>query len=128
MDWQASENNFGGTIMDEKDKKIKELEYEVNRLKKVEQDYKKLKKEFEEFKAKHTGTVQNLRKALKINPDVQKSHNPIGAKPRHTGHGRTSPIRVDREESLVSDVCPVTKSSRERLLIHAHVLLQQFTS
>ena len=106
MDWQASENNFGGTIMDEKDKKIKELEYEVNRLKKVEQDYKKLKKEFEEFKAKHTGTVQNLRKALKINPDVQKSHNPIGAKPRHTGHGRTSPIRVDREESLVSDVCP----------------------
>jgi transposase len=104
-------------MMDNKDKKIKELEDEIARLKKVEQDYKKveqdykhLKKEFEEFKAKHAGTVQNLQKALKIKPDLPKSKNPIGAKPRHTGHGRESPIHIDREESLVPHVCTNCKT------------------
>ena len=78
-------------MIDEKDKRIKELEEEIKRLKKqneqIEQEKKRLEKEFEEFKAKHAGTVQNLQKALKIKPDLKKSQNPIGAKPHHRGHG-----------------------------------------
>jgi len=100
-------------MIDEKDKKIKELEKEVARLKKVEEDYENLKrnydstkKEFEEFKTKHAGTVQNLHKALKIKLDVPKSRNAIGAKPRHKGHGRSSPITFDNEEPLLLEKCP----------------------
>lgn len=89
--------------MDEKDKRIKELEDENQHLKK---EFAKLKKEFEEFKAKHAGTVQNLQKALKIKPDLPPSPNSIGAKPRHKGHGRKSPTRADREVPLTIDVCP----------------------
>src|SRR3989338_5428740 len=126
-------------MMDDKDKKIKELEDEITRLKKVEQDYKKveqdykkveqdykkveqdykkveqdykhLKKEFEEFKAKYAGTVENLQKALKIKPDKQKSKNPVGAKPRHTGHGRTSPFQFNKEIVLDVTACPHCKAS-----------------
>ncbi len=72
--------------MDEKDKRIKELEEEVKKLKnqkekieqekkciedekkRIEKEFENTKKEFEEFKALHTGTVQNLQKALKIKP------------------------------------------------------------
>jgi len=103
--------------MDEKDKRIKELEDEVKRLKnqkeKIEQEKKRIekefedtKKEFEEFKAKHAGTVQNLHKALKIKPDLPQSPNPIGAKLRHKGHGRKSPTTFDKKEPLIPDVCP----------------------
>ena len=110
--------------MDEKDKRIKELEEEVKRLKKqrgqiehekekiehekekIEHEKKMLEKEFEEFKAKHAGTVQNLHKALKIKPDLPQSPNPIGAKPRHKGHGRKSPTHFDRAEPLSINMCP----------------------
>src|SRR3989338_3165147 len=145
-------------MMDDKDKKIKELEDEITRLKKVEQDYKKveqdykkveqdykkveqdykkveqdykhLKKEFEEFKAKYAGTVQNLQKALRIKPDLPQSPNPIGAKPRHKGHGRKSPTNFDREEPLTLDVCShcntslkgKTVSTRERFVITIHII------
>ncbi len=116
--------------MDEKDKKIKELENEINRLKKVEQDYKKLRKEFEEFKAKHAGTVQNLQKALKIKPDQPKSPNHIGAKPRHKGHGRKSPNTFDKEEPLIPQKCPdcntklqgKTVSTRERFVTTIRII------
>lgn len=116
--------------MDEKDKKIKELEDEVDRLKKVEQDYNKLRKEFAEFKARHAGTVQNLRKALKIKSDLPRSPNPIGAKPGHTGHGRKSPMAINREEQLIPEVCPrchtclrgKTVSMRERFVTTIRII------
>ena len=120
--------------MDEKDKRIKGLEEElekaekeIGRLKKVEKEFEETKKEFEEtkkefeetkkefeetkkefeeFKATHAGTVQHLQKALKIKPDLPESRNPIGAKHRHKGHGRKSPVHVDRVEPLTLDVCP----------------------
>src|SRR3989338_6401933 len=104
-------------MMDEKDKRIKELEEEVKCLKeekeKIEQEKKRIEdakkhieREFEEFKAKHAGTVQNLRKALKIKSDLPRSPNPIGAKPHHKGHGRKTPTHVDEEKHLIPDVCP----------------------
>ena len=83
--------------------RIKELEAENKRLK---EKFAKLKKEFEDFKAKHAGTVQNLQKALRIKPDLPQSPNPIGARPRHKGHGRKSPTSFDKEEPLIPEVCP----------------------
>lgn len=84
-------------------KRIKELEEENANLKK---EFENTKKEFEEFKAKHVGTVNNLQKALKIKPDLPQSPNPIGARPRHKGHGRKSPKTFDKEEPLIPNVCP----------------------
>ena len=109
-------------MIDEKDKRIRELEEENQRLRKekkliedekklIEDEKKRIEKEFEEFKAKHAGTVQNLQKALKIKPDIPQSPNPIGAKPRHKGHGRASPIHFDREVPLTLDVCPDCNTS-----------------
>jgi len=118
-------------MIDEKDKRIKELEEEIRVLKRekkcIEDEKKRIekdledtrkefedtKKEFEEFKAKHAGTVQNLQKALKIKPDLPKSKNKIGAKEKHKGHGRESPTTFDKEEPLIPDVCPDCNTSLE---------------
>lgn len=121
-------------MMDDKDKRIKELEEENQRLRKekksIEKQFEETKKEFEEFKAKHAGTVQNLHKALKIKLNIPQSPNPIGAKPSHKGHGRKSPIHADREEPLTIDVCPhcnkhlkgKTVGTRERFVTTIHII------
>ena len=135
-------------MIDEKDRRIKELEEEVKKLthqknkieqekkrienekKRIENEKKRIEKEFEEFKAKHAGTVQNLRKALRIKPDLPRSRNPIGAKPRHKGHGRKTPIHVDKEEPLKLSKCPhcntrlngKTVSIRERFVTTIRII------
>ena len=62
--------------MKDKDKRIKELEDELQDFKKK---YEKLKKEFEELKSSHALTVSNLRKALKVKANSNKIAKPIGA-------------------------------------------------
>jgi transposase len=89
-------------IKDENEK----LRRENERLKKEIERLKKIEKEFEEFKAKHAGTVQNLQNALKIKPNIKPSKNPIGAKLKHKGHGRRLPKTFDKEEALVLEACP----------------------
>ncbi|MBS3131827.1 hypothetical protein J4212_05315, partial [Candidatus Woesearchaeota archaeon] len=79
--------------------KIRELEEENARLKKVEKDYETTKKEFEEFKAKHTQTVSELRKALKIKPNL-KTPLPFGAPKGHKGYARHIPERIDYIQEL----------------------------
>lgn len=79
--------------------KVKELEEEVKRLKKVE-------KEFEEFKAKHSITVENLRKAMNIKPSSKKKPKPLGAPQGHKGYARHIPERVDHIKSLIPKRCP----------------------
>ena len=69
-------------------KRIKELEEEVKRLRKVE-------KEFQEFKAKHTQTVTELRKALKIKEDKETSEKQAGAQKGHKAYTRHVPERID---------------------------------
>jgi len=121
------------TIEDENEKlrgENERLKKEVKRLKKIEKEFEDTKKEFEEFKAKHAGTVQNLHKALKIKPNLPLSRNPIGAKPRHKGHGRKSPTNFDREEPLTINVCPdcntrlrgKTVSLRKRFVTTIHII------
>ena len=99
--------------------KIKELEEENKRLRKIEQNHEKVKrefedtkkefedtkKEFEEFKAKHTQTVSELRKALKIKPNLKKSL-PLGAPKGHKGYARRIPERIDYVNELTLKRCP----------------------
>ncbi len=61
-------------------KRIRELE---KALQKEKQKYDKLEKEYQEFKAKHTQTVSELRKALKIKEDKVASEKPVGAQKGH---------------------------------------------
>jgi len=106
------------------------LRRENERLKKEIERLKKIEKEFEEFKAKHVGTVNNLQKALKIKPNIEPSKNPIGAKLKHKGHGRESPKTFDKEESLVLEACPncntklkgKTASIRERFVTTIRII------
>ena len=89
--------------MDEKEKRIKELEEENKRLKK---ENEKIKREFEEFKAKHTQTVSELRKALKIKADKKENPKPAGAKEGHKAYTRHIPARIDYIKEHKLSRCP----------------------
>ena len=90
-------------ILDEKDKRIKELEEENTRLK---EEKEKIKKEFEEFKAKYASTVANLQKAMNIKSDSKKKLMPLGAPKGHKGYARHIPERIDYIKSLIPKKCP----------------------
>lgn len=89
--------------LEEENKKLKEkiheLEEENKRLRKVE-------KEFEEFKANHTKTIENLRKALKIKPNSKKKPKHIGAHTGHKAYTRHIPERIDYIKALIPKRCP----------------------
>ncbi len=92
--------------MDEKarlEKKIKELE---EALEKEKQKYKRLEKEYQEFKAKHTQTVSELRKALKIKADKEVSQKPVGAQNGHKAYTRHVPARIDHIKEHNLSRCP----------------------
>jgi hypothetical protein len=93
-------------MTDEKDRRITELEEENRRLRrekdkisqekdKIVKKFEEVKKEFEEFKTKHSKTVSELRRALKIKSDIHKSHKPLGAPKGHVGYSRRVPERID---------------------------------
>lgn len=114
----------------EKESIEKEKESIEKKFEETKKEFEDTKREFEEFKAKHAGTVQHLHKALRIKPDLPRSRNPIGARPRHKGHGRTSPLHADKEEPLALDVCPhcnarlkgKTLGTRERCVTTIHII------
>jgi transposase len=87
-------------------KRIQELEEENDRLKKVE-------KEFEEFKTKHSHTVSELQKALKIKADKQKTGKLLGLPKGHKGYARHIPERIDRIKPLIPKKCPNCKTKLE---------------
>ena len=89
--------------MKDKDKRIKELEDELQDFKKK---YEKLKKEFEELKSSHALTVSNLKKALKIKANSNKIGKPIGAQKGHKGYARHIPERIDKIKELNIKRCP----------------------
>lgn len=84
-------------------KRIKELEEEVRQLKKEKE---KIAREFQEFKAKHTQTVTELRKALKIKEDKVASEKPIGAQNGHQAYTRHIPERIDSVKEHNPSKCP----------------------
>src|SRR3990167_7401095 len=96
-------------MIDNKDKKIKDLEDENEKLKrelkKVKEEFEDIKKEFEEFKSKHALTVSNLRKALKVKANSKKIAKPIGAPKGHKGYSRPIPERIDKIKELIPKRC-----------------------
>src|SRR3989338_6588669 len=92
--------------MNEKEKRIKELEEENNHLKKENERIKKIEREFEEFKAKHTQTVAELRKALRIKADKTETLKPVGAKLGHKAYTRHIPARIDCIKEHKLSRCP----------------------
>lgn len=93
--------------MDEKDKKIKELEEALEKEKKA---HEKTKKEYQEFKAKHTQTVSELRKALRIKASKTEAPKPAGAKQGHKAYARHVPERIDSIKALNPKRCPHCKT------------------
>ena len=104
--------------------RIRELEEENKRLQKIEKDYEdtkkdyedtkkeydKTKKEFEEYKSKHNQTVDELRKALNIKPNLQSKPKHLGAQKGHVAYVRKIPERVDHIKSLILKKCPHCKT------------------
>jgi transposase len=84
--------------------KIRDLEEEVKRLKKIE-------KEFEEYKSKHANTVVELRKALKIKPNITASTKHVGAQYGHKAYTRRIPEHVDMVKVLIPRHCPHCSTS-----------------
>jgi len=88
--------------MDEKDKKIKELEEALEKEKKA---HEKTKKEYQEFKAKHIQTVLELRKALKIKVNKPETAKAVGAQKGHQAYTRHVPERIDIIKTLNIQKC-----------------------
>lgn len=89
--------------MDEKDRQIKELKEALEKERKA---HEKTKKEFQEFKAKHTQTVTELRKALKIKADQKQPSKAVGAKEGHKAYTRHIPARIDFIKEHNPSRCP----------------------
>jgi len=94
----------------DKDKRIKELEDELQEFKKkyekIQKEFEETKREFEEFKSKHALTVSNLKKALKIKANSKKMPMSLGAPKGHKGYTRHNPERIDYIRELIPKRCP----------------------
>ena len=115
-------------MIDEKDRRIKELEEENVRLRQekeqiasekerlrqekeqIASEKDRLEKEFNEFKAKHAVTVDNLKKAMKIKASKKKVANQAGAKVGHKGYARHIPERIDYVKAHNPKRCPHCKT------------------
>ena len=97
-------------MIDEKDKRIKELEKALRKEResheKTKEDLENTRKEFEEFKAKHAITVENLKKAMKIKANTKKKPKPAGANKGHVAYTRHIPERIDNIRSHIPSRCP----------------------
>ena len=92
--------------MDESEKLKKRIRELEEALQKEKQKYEKLEKEYQEFKAKHTQTVSELRKALKIKEDRVASEKPVGAQNGHKAYNRRIPERIDYIKEHKLSCCP----------------------
>lgn len=119
MDWEKSKSYSHRTMnkINKLKEKIKKLEDENEKLKqekhkiedekhKIEDEKRKLEKEFEEFKAQHIVTVNNLREAMKIKADFHKKKKHLGAPKGHRGYSRHVPERIDCIQELKISKCP----------------------
>lgn len=91
-------------------KKIRELEEalqkEKQKYEKLEKEKEKIVREYQEFKAKHTQTVSELRKALKIKENKAASEKPVGAQKGHKAYHRHIPERIDSIKEHNPRKCP----------------------
>lgn len=87
-------------MMDEKDKKIKELEKALEKEKKA---HEKTKKEFEQYKAKYPATKEL---PVFVKEDVKHERRTPGQKKGHKGYSRRIPERIDFIKPLEIGICP----------------------
>ena len=88
-------------------RKIEEENFQLKKeLKKIAQEKGKLQKEFEEFKAKHSITVDNLKKAMNIKPNSKIEPKPLGAPKGHKPYTRHIPERIDYVKQHIPNRCP----------------------
>ena len=83
-------------------KRIKDLK---EALEKEIRAHEKTKKEYQEFKAKHTQTVSELRKALKIKANKPETAKSVGAQKGHQAYTRHVPERIDIIKTLNIQKC-----------------------
>ena len=118
----------------DKDKRIKELEDELQEFKKkyekIQKEFEETKREFEEFKSKHALTVSNLRKALKIKANSKRIAKPFGAPKGHKGYARHIPKRIDQVKELSLKRCPHcnTKLGETQEIRSRHIIDIKLTS
>jgi transposase len=94
-------------ISDEEAEKLKEKIRELKEeLGKERSEKEKIKKEFEEFKTKYAITVENLKKSMKIKPNLKKKSLPLGAPMGHKCYTRKIPERIDYIKQLIPNKCP----------------------
>ena len=95
--------------------KIKELEEVIECVRKekdkIIKKFKKIKKEFEEFKAKHSIAVTNLRRALNIKANSKNVSKPLGAPKGHEAYSRHVNERIDHVKALIPQECPTCNGS-----------------
>lgn len=93
--------------LEEENKKLKEENTKLKKeLEKIKRDFENIERKFEEFKANHTKTVSELRKALKIKANSKKITKPLGAHKGHKGYARHIPDRIDYVKELIPKRCP----------------------
>lgn len=90
-------------VLKEENERLKKIEKEKE---KIEEEKRELEKEFEEFRANHAVTVENLRRAMNIRPDSKKATAVAGAKEGHKGYSRRIPERIDFIKALIPKKCP----------------------
>ena len=125
-------------ISDEEAKRLKgkirkleeALEKEREAHEKTQKEFEDTKKEFEEFKANHTKTVSELKKALKIKANSKKIAKPIGAPKGHKGYARHIPERIDKIKELNIKRCPHcnTKLGETQEIRSRHIIDIKLTS
>jgi transposase len=85
-------------LKEEKDKLLEEK-------RKIEHDKKRIEKEFEEFKLKHAGTVDELKKAMHLRPNLSVRKKGLGGQKGHKAYTRKVPERIDKIKELKENHC-----------------------
>ena len=90
----------------ENDRLKKELDKILEEKDKILKEKNKIEKEFEEFKAKHSHTVDELKQAMHLKPNLKIRRKGLGAKKGHSAYTRRIPERVDYVQALNPKKCP----------------------
>lgn len=90
---------------------IERLKKENQRLKeengKLKHEKEKIEKEFEEFKLKHAGTVDELKKAMHLKPNLSTKKKGLGAQKGHKAYTRHIPERIDNIKEVKESNCHI---------------------
>src|SRR3989344_9310182 len=89
----------------EKEKIVQEKEKILEEKNKLEKEKEHIEKEFEEFKLKHAGTVEELKKAMRLKPNLAVRKKGLGAQKGHKPYMRKIPERIDYIKEIKEGNC-----------------------